>query len=149
MSLSKNKLKTAGYVTKRLRDNGFIVLKLFAFYSKTDPRRWTLLINPGEASLFMTCYHNLDNIDEFQFELNDGGTRFPRNYSIKTDSLEVIIEFLINKGVTNKDYWPGKNKFVKSRLNTIDEQKTQLQGQEVNGCDEENSQGSSTATSSV
>ena len=59
-----NKLKTAGYTIKRLKDNGFVVFKMFNAYSNTDPRRWTVLINPGDASIYLTCYHNKDNINE-------------------------------------------------------------------------------------
>lgn len=122
MQLSRNKLKTAGYTIKRLRDNGFIVLKVFAFYAKTDPRRWTILINPGGQSVYMTCYQNLDAVDDYSFELNDGGARIPKNFHLKTDSLEVIVEYLINHGVTNSEYYPGKNKFIKPSLNNNDEQ---------------------------
>ena len=38
----KNKIKTAGYFIKRLKDNGFVVLKMFNAYSNEDPRRWTV-----------------------------------------------------------------------------------------------------------
>jgi len=127
MNLTKNKLKTAGYVIKRLRDNGFIVIKMFAFYAKSDPRRWTVLINPGGESVYMTYYANLEQLDESTFELNDGGSRIPKNLHIKTDSLEVIIEYLLSHGVMNTGYYPGKRKFIKTKINTIDEHR---QGQE-------------------
>lgn len=110
--LSRNKLKTAGYFIKRLRDNKFIVLKLFGFFSKDDPRAWTLLVNPGQASVFITCYHNREENGEFLFEFNDGGRFIPKNFSLKTSSLEVIIEYLLTHNVTT-DYYPGKNKFIK------------------------------------
>jgi len=113
MKLSKNKLKTAGYFIKRLRDNGFVVLKIFAFYAKPDPRRWTILVNPGESSLFITCYENKDQYNEFIFELNDGGKFIPKNYHLKTDSIEVIIEYMLSHSVSNTEYYPGKNKFIK------------------------------------
>ena len=122
MNLSRNKIKTAGYTIKRLRDNGFIVLKIFAFYAKSDSRRWTILINPGGQSVFMTCYQNHDQVDQYTFELHDGGARIPKNFQIKTDSLEVIVEYLLTHGVTNAEYYPGKNKFIKGGLNTNDEQ---------------------------
>jgi len=47
MNTPKNKIKTPGYFMKRLRDNGFIVLKVFNAYSTHDPRRWTVLVDPG------------------------------------------------------------------------------------------------------
>ena len=113
MNLSKNKVKTAGYFIKRLRDNGFIVLKIFTLFAKSDPRRWTILVNPGQASVFITCYQNAEAVDEVVFEFNDGGRYIPKNYYIKTDSLEVIIAYLLDHGVTNNEYYPSKDLFIK------------------------------------
>ena len=129
MKLSKNKVKTAGYVIKRLRDNGFIVLKSFAFFAEQDPRLWTVLINPGEASVFLTCFLNKDNINEVMFELNDGGRFIPRNMFIKTDSVEVLVQYLLEHNVTNSGYYPGKRFFIKgaplNNSNEVVQQKTQ------------------------
>jgi hypothetical protein len=119
-TLSKNKIKTAGYFIKRLRDNGFIVIKVFAFYAKTDQRRWTILVNPGEASVYITCYQSVEGINDYSFELNDGGKYIAKNIFLKTDSIEVIIEYLLRHGVTNRGYYPGKDKFVKKLLNNYD-----------------------------
>ena len=98
----KNSIKTPGYFMKRLRDNGFIVLKVFNGYGQHDSRRWTVLVDPGGASVFITCFHNKDFLNDIMFELNDGGARILKNYSIKTDSIEVIISYLLEKGVNNK-----------------------------------------------
>jgi hypothetical protein len=127
MKLTKNKVKTAGYVIKRLRDNGFIVIKSFAFFSKADPRIWTILVNPGEASVFITCYINKEQVDDVMFELNDGGRFIPRNMFLKTDSIEVIVQYLLEHNVSNKGYYPGKRLFIKknSKLNISDEGNTQ------------------------
>ena len=126
MKLSKNKIHTPGYFVKRLRDNGFVVIKLFTLFSKSDPRVWTVLINPGASSVFITCYRNRERYNDIEFELNDGGASIPKNYFIKTDSLEVIIEFLVKNGVSNKDYYPLKDKFLRPRLNIINEPGQQL-----------------------
>lgn len=96
-----NKLKTAGYTIKRLKDNGFVVLKMFNAYSESDPRRWSVLIDPGRASVYLTCYHNKENINEIMFELDDGGVKFNRGFFIKTESAEVIINSLIEAGISN------------------------------------------------
>ena len=129
MKLSKNKVKTAGYVIKRLRDNGFIVIKTFAFFAKSDPRSWAILINPGEASVFLTCYHNKDNVGDIIFELNDGGRSIPRNMFLKTDSIEVLVQYLLEHNVTNSGYYPGKRFFIKGAskapLNNSNEADTQ------------------------
>ena len=101
MSNPKNKIKTPGYFLKRLRDNGFVVLKIFNGYGSHDPRRWTVLVDPGGASLFITCFQNKEFLNEIMFELNDGGIRFNKNYCIKTDSIEVIINYLLQRGVSN------------------------------------------------
>ena len=53
-----NKIKTAGYFIKRLKDSGFVVFKIFNAYSDQDPRRWTVLIDPGISSVYITCYTN-------------------------------------------------------------------------------------------
>lgn len=96
----KNKLSTPGYFIKRLKDSGFVVLRVFQKFSKADPRRWMIMVNPGEASLLITCFENKEFQGDLMFEINDGGVRFPKNFSIKTDSIEVIVQQLIEKGVT-------------------------------------------------
>lgn len=104
MSTPKNKIKTPSYFMKRLRDNGFIVLRVFDRYGKHDPRRWTVLVDPGLSSVFITCFSNKDFNGDLMFELNDGGILFNKNYSIKTDSIEVIITYLLERGINNNPY---------------------------------------------
>lgn len=118
MKLAKNKIRTAGYFIKRLRDNGFIVLKMFFRYGKHDSRRWTVLVDPSGASVFITCYENKDFMNEIMFEFNDGGVKFPKNFSIKTDSLEVIIHHLVTSGVCNE--YPT-SLYHKKPINIVDE----------------------------
>lgn len=111
----KNKITTPGYFMKRLRDNGFIVLKVFNSYGQHDPRRWTVLINPGEASVFVTCYHNKDFMGDIMFEFNDGGNKFVKNFNLKTDSIEVVIRHLLEKSISNNakgsPYYAEKPKY--------------------------------------
>lgn len=118
---SKNKLRTPSYFIKRLRDNGFIVIKVFSVFGKHDPRRWTVIINPTGNSVFCTCYFNKNEIGEVLFELDDGGAKIPKNLYLKTESIEVVVDFLIKNGISNHDY-PGKSRYIASRLNNnIDE----------------------------
>lgn len=124
--MSKNKLRTPSYFIKRLRDNGFIVVKLFAIYSKSDPRQWTVMVNPTEASVLITCYANKNNIDEILFEIDDGGKRVPKNFFIKTSSIEVIVDYLLGHGVSNNTDYPGRNRYLSKRLNTYDERQEQV-----------------------
>lgn len=118
---SRNKLKTPSYFIKRLRDNGFIVLKLFSIYSKADPRRWTVMVNPTERSIIITCYNNKNAFGDVSFELNDGGVNIPKNFNINTSSIEVIIDYLISHGVSNNTQYQGRNRYVVNRLNNYDE----------------------------
>lgn len=96
-----NKIKTAGYFIKRLKDSGFVVFKIFNAYGDTDPRRWTILIDPGVSSVYITCYTNKNEINEVLFELDDGGNLFPKGTYFKTESIETLVTLLINKGVNN------------------------------------------------
>ena len=86
-----NKIKTAGYFIKRLKDSGFVVFKMFNAYSNTDPRRWTVLVDPGVTSVYVTCYSNKNEINETLFEIDDGGHLFSKGTFYKTDSIETII----------------------------------------------------------
>ena len=97
----KNKIKTAGYFIKRLKDNGFVVLKIFNAYSNADPRRWSVLVNPGYHSVYITCFTNKEQKDEVLFEFDDGGNNFNKGFYLSTNSIEVVINQLIEKGVNN------------------------------------------------
>jgi hypothetical protein len=98
---TKNSIKTPSYFIKRLRDSGFIVWKIFSDYGMHDPRCWTILVDPSGSSVFITCYLNKDFFGDVMFELNDGGRKFLKNFSLKTESLEVIITHLLSAGVSN------------------------------------------------
>jgi len=119
--MSRNKIKTPSYFVKRLKDNGFVVLRLFSVYAKSDPRRWTVMVNPSESSVMITCYSNKTEIDETLFEINDGGHRIPKNYNIKTDSIEVIIDYLITHGVSNNSDYRGRNRYMSKKTIESDE----------------------------
>ena len=98
----KNKITTGSYFLKRLRDSGFVAIRLFNEYGILDPRKWSIVVDPGGASLIITCYENKDSIGEVVFEFNDGGNRFIKNFNMKTKSMEVIITTLIEKGIPQK-----------------------------------------------
>jgi hypothetical protein len=120
--MSKNKIRTPGYFIKRLKDNGFIVLKVFSIYNKADPRRWTVLVNPSEVSVYITCFNDGSDNNATCFEFNDGGNRFPRNLTLKTESIETVVDYLLKYGAScNKDY-PGRCRFVSKRINNNDEE---------------------------
>lgn len=98
----KNKITTGGYFLSRLRNSGFIAIRLFKDYAISDPRRWTIMVDPGGHSLMITCYENKGFQGEVMFEFNDGGNKFPKNYNIQTKSMEIIMTSLIERGVAQK-----------------------------------------------
>ena len=100
MNINKNKITTLSYFVKRLKDCGFNIWKICNNYAQSDPRKWTIMIDPGNAAIFVTCYENRDFKSEKMFEFNDGGRLFPRNFSLKTSSIEVIVTALLERGVT-------------------------------------------------
>jgi hypothetical protein len=95
-----NKLTTLGYTLKRLRDSGYTANKLFADYSEVDPRSWTIIIDPGVASVICTCYINDPFIGDSFFELFDGNQYIPGKLNLKTSSFEVLVEHLVKNGIT-------------------------------------------------
>lgn len=99
MRKQRNKISTPSYFIKRLKDNKFVTFRIFDNFATGDPRRWTILVEPGVCSIFITCYENKEFANDIMFEFNDGGVLFPKNFSLKTDSIEVIITYLISKGV--------------------------------------------------
>ena len=107
-SQTKNKLKTPGYFIKRLKDNDFVTLRIFDKYSETDPRRWTILVDPSGSSVYITCFENTPFKGEYLFSFNDGNQLFNNNFSLKTDSIEVVVSKLLRSGVQQKD----KNDFL-------------------------------------
>ena len=103
MQNKKNKLKTAGYFIKRLKDNDFVTLRIFDKYSESDPRKWTVLIDPSGASVYVTCFENTPFKGEYLFQFNDGNQMFKNSFSLKTDSIEVVVQKLLKSGVRQKN----------------------------------------------
>ena len=92
----KNNIATQGYFIKRLRDNGFFVIRLYDRFENSDPRKWTIVINPKTDSLFITCIDTGDWPHRGLYEFDDGGRKFPKNYHINTDSIEVIVKHMLD-----------------------------------------------------
>lgn len=101
-----NKLTNQGYFVSRLKNSGYSILRLDVPYSDIDPRAWTIIINPGSANIFCTCYVNAnkDSIKESffgdnYFELHDGGQYLPSKFKLSTSSIEVVVTYLIENGI--------------------------------------------------
>ena len=103
-----NKITTQSYFIKRLKDSGYVVYKIFDEYGEADPRNWTVMIDPGYASIFCTCYVNEPFYGDSYFELTDGDQRIPGRLKISTSSFEVLVEHLVKYNINNKA--PGYNK---------------------------------------
>ena len=107
----KNKIHTLSYFKKRLKDNGYVIWDLMNAYSTEDPRKLTNLLNPGGESLFITCLVNRQELNDTpEFELYDGGLRFQKNLTLKTSSIEVIVNLLSSKGIV-----PDNSFYVKKQ----------------------------------
>lgn len=113
-----NNIRTQGYFIKRLRDSGYMVDKVYNNYSHNDSRAWTVVIDPGNASIFCTCFINehVDNGSQLGsscFELFDGGRFIPGRYKIKTNTFEILVEQLVKWGINNKAPNYGKTSIEK------------------------------------
>lgn len=95
----KNKLTTAGYFIKRLRDSGFETIRIYNGYAESDSRKWTVLVDPGNTSIFITCFENRPFRGEYLFSFDDGNRIFKSGYSLKTLSIEVVVNKLLDNGV--------------------------------------------------
>ncbi len=99
--MKKNKISTLGYFTKRLKDSGYVVWKIFDQYNIGDNRKWTVLVNPGFHSLYITCLVNMEEIDDTPaFQFDDGNAYVRQNLIIKTNTMEAIVSHLHENGVT-------------------------------------------------
>lgn len=94
-----NKISTKSYCVKRLKDSGFAIDKLDSvIYTETDKRKWSLLIDSGHCSIILTCYK------DGKVHLYDGDRFLNSRLLLDTDSVEVIIEYLNEKGIINKHF---------------------------------------------
>ena len=108
-----NSLSTPGYFLKRLRDAGFIAIRLFQDYAPEDKRRWTIMVSPSKDSVMITCLNIFENDREsVKFLIYDGGNKWPQNFIISTSSINVIIQELreheICKGEEGERYYKAR-----------------------------------------
>jgi hypothetical protein len=57
------------------------------------------MVDPSNTSVIITCYQNKENLGDVLFEFNDGGNRFIKNFNLNTQSMEIIVTTLIEKGI--------------------------------------------------
>jgi len=97
--MSNKHITTQSYAVKRLRDSGYIVDRLDSIqYNETDKRKWSILVDNKTSSIILTCY------DDSSIQLYDGCRFFNPNLKLDTDSIEVLVEYLNERGITNK-HW--------------------------------------------
>ena len=92
----KNKLKTPGYFIKRLKDNDFVTLRIFDKYSNSDPRKWTVLVDPKGSSVYITCFENTPFKGEYLFQFNDGNQLFKNSFSLRLKTKNLSLSHSIN-----------------------------------------------------
>ena len=81
----------------RLKNSGYPVDKWENIeYTKDDTRKFSILLDNGGACIFITCYK------DGKIQFYDGGRNHITHLPHKTDSVEVIYEYLNDKGVINK-----------------------------------------------
>lgn len=105
--MKHNKISTQGYFIKRLKDNGYIVWRMFDKYSIGDTRKWTILVNPGFHSVYITCHVNMEMINDTPaFSFEDGGVYISNNLKIQTNSFETVMNHMMKHGIepTSTDY---------------------------------------------
>lgn len=103
MKKAKNKITTNGYFLRRLRDSGFIAVRSFSKFGQHDPRKWSVIVDPGVTSVIITCYQNKENAGDVFFTFDDGEVKFPHNWKLKTQSMEVIVTTLIERDIPQKE----------------------------------------------
>lgn len=87
-----------------MKDSGYVVWEIMNKYSIEDPRKWTVMINPSIESVFITCIVNREQLGDLpEFEINDGGLRFQKNLTVKTSSMEVLINLFNRKNIVADD----------------------------------------------
>lgn len=98
------RITTPSYTVKRLKDCGYNIFRLDVLdYTESDNRKWSLLVDNGAGSLILTCLKNGN------FHFYDGGRFFNSQLKLNTDSVEVLIEYLNDKGFINKHWSYGQN----------------------------------------
>lgn len=114
----KNKISTLGYFMKRLRDSKYVVWKIFNDYNIGDPRKWTVLVNPGHHSVYITCHVNQESlVDKPVFSFDDGKAwGVSDNIRLQTVSMEVVIRKLMEY-----DIIPESDLYLKSENSDTDQ----------------------------
>lgn len=86
----KNKLYTLSYFRKRIHsasiDSKILVKK---YNVEDDSRYWTVTLFPKTHNIFCTCYKE---DGEYWFELWDGGNKLKNETTIRTKSMNIIID---------------------------------------------------------
>ena len=75
--MAASKPTTLSYFVKRLRDSGYVVDELYTRYGDMDARQWTVVIDPGNASVFCTMIENKNMIGGEVFRFLGFRTVFP------------------------------------------------------------------------
>jgi len=119
--MANNKPTNESYFIMRLRNNGYLVNRIPVKFSQQDQRAWMVVIDPGGASLFATCYRNVEAPEDNYIEFYDGDQYIPQRFKLLTNSMETIIEWLNNFGVIEKTGIYNKRKPIRKIENSGEE----------------------------
>ena len=110
---TQNNITTKSYLVKRLKDSGYDINKLDNIvYDKNDKRKFSILLDNGGNSIIITVYKD-EKIEmpdgktktlQGKIQFYDGGRIHNAHLNHRTESVEVIYEYLNEKGVVNKHY---------------------------------------------
>ena len=70
-----------------------------------------VLVDPSGASVYITCFEDKPFKNEYLFSFEDGNQRFSRGYVLKTSSIEVVVQRLVDNDVLQIE----NSKFIKNK----------------------------------
>lgn len=100
-----NQITTKSYLIKRLKSCGYIIDRMDTLeYTDTDKRKFSLLLDNGHTSIIITVYK------DGKIHFYDGARNHNINVKHISSSIQVLVEYLNDKGVINKHWSYGTKK---------------------------------------
>lgn len=90
-----NKPTTKSIFVSRLKNSGYTIDNSIEF-GEDDNRKWQILLDRGHANVLVTCYK------DGSFEFYDGQQFHNASEILVTSSIEVVFQYLNDKGMVNK-----------------------------------------------
>lgn len=97
-----NKVPELKYHIRRLRNSGYPTDVVVDDYGTKDRRKWTIIVGRDTDNVLITCFKN------GVLEIYDGEQNFRSKVKYDTDSMEVVMTILHEKGIQSKHPTYGK-----------------------------------------